>query len=60
MAALRELGVRYGQGFYFGNPRSPEATAHLLTHGVVGITVDVTDGGGTDDPRPSATVNAPL
>ncbi|MDH3707509.1 MAG: sensor domain-containing phosphodiesterase, partial [Acidimicrobiia bacterium] len=57
---LRDLGCRYGQGFYFGNPRSPEATAHLLTHGVVGITVDGRDDPGTDDPRPSATVNAPL
>ncbi|MGI9600977.1 MAG: putative bifunctional diguanylate cyclase/phosphodiesterase [Acidimicrobiales bacterium] len=56
---LRELGCRFGQGFYFGNPRSAEATAHLLTHGVVGITIDVTESG-TDQARRSATVNAPL
>ncbi|MDH4169805.1 MAG: sensor domain-containing phosphodiesterase [Acidimicrobiia bacterium] len=59
---LRQLGCRYGQGFYFGNPRSPEATAHLLTHGVVGITIDVTEAhdGGTEASPGSATVNAPL
>ncbi len=34
---LAELGCGFGQGFYFGNPRSPDATAHLLAYGLIGL-----------------------
>ncbi len=39
---LASLGCKYGQGFFFGNARSPDATAHLLTHGLPGVTLDLT------------------
>ncbi|NNE73214.1 MAG: EAL domain-containing protein, partial [Acidimicrobiales bacterium] len=35
-AVLTELGCGFGQGFLYGNPRSPDATAHLLAYGLVG------------------------